>query len=108
MIVFISNLPAAVTAGDLAAAARLAAGTPVKVCKKQDGNGGRYRYGLVHLESDRQGRKLIRRLHGTTMGGNRIEAREFGHRSASNERRRIDWRGVEWDGPERRRGERRA
>jgi len=108
MIVFIGNLPADVAAHDLVAVARLAAGTPLRICKQQDGNGGRYRYGLVHLDSDKQGRKLIRQLHGTGMRGNRLEAREYGHRCAGNERRRLDWRSVAWDGPERRQGERRA
>jgi len=108
MIVFIGNLPAGVTADDLVAVAQLAAGTPVKICKKQDGNGGRYRYGLVHLDSARSGRKLIQRLHGAGMRGNRLQAREFGQRYVSNERRRLDWRSVPWQGPERRKGERRA
>jgi hypothetical protein len=88
--------------------APLAAGTPVKIYKKQAGNGDRYRYGLAHLKSEKEGRKLIRRLHGAEMRGNSLEAREFGHRRASNERRRLDWRSVPWRGPERRKGERRA
>jgi hypothetical protein len=123
MIVFVGNLPAEVTADDLVAVAQLAPGTPVKICKKQDGNGGRYRYGLVHLDSEGDGRKLIRRLHGTVMQGtglrgivmhgtgmqgNRLEARKFAQRYVSNERRRLDWRSVPWHGPERRKGERRA
>jgi hypothetical protein len=108
MIVFIGNLPAEVTANDLVAIAQLAAGTPVRICKKQDGNGSWYRYGLVHLDSEKDSRKLIRWLHGTGMGGNRLEAREFGQRYVSNERRRLDWRSVPLRGPERRKGERRV
>jgi hypothetical protein len=42
------------------------------------------------------------------MRGNRLQAREFGQRYVSNERRRLDWRSVPWQGPERRKGERRA
>jgi len=108
MIVFIGNLPAEVTANDLVAIAQLADGTPVRICKKLDGNGGWYRYGLVHLNSERGGRKLIRLLHGAGMRGNSLVAREFGQRYVSNERRRLDWRRVPWHGAERRQGERRA
>ena len=108
MIVFIGNLPAEVTANDLVAVAQLAAGTPVRICKKQDGNGGWYRYGLVYLNSAAGGRKLIQRMHGTGMRGYSLQAREFGQRYVSNERRRLDWRRVRWHGPERRKGERRA
>ncbi|MDH3899591.1 MAG: RNA-binding protein [Gammaproteobacteria bacterium] len=108
MIVFIGNLPAEITVKDLVDVAQLAAGTAVRICKKRDSDGGLYRYGLVHLKSDREGRKLIRRLHGTGMSGNSLQAREYGHRRASNERRRLDWRSVPWHGPERRNGERRT
>jgi hypothetical protein len=107
MIVFIGNLPADITANEIVAGARLATGTVVRICKKQDGSGGRYRYGLVHMELEKEGRKLIRRLRKTAMRGNKLKAREFIDRRISNERRRLDWRSVRWHGQERRRGERR-
>lgn len=108
MIIFIGNLTAEITAHDLVAVAQLAAGTPVKVYKKPDGNGGLYRFGLVHLNSEKEGSKLIRRLRRTEMHGNSLETREYGHRHTSNERRRLDWRTAPWHEPERRKGERRA
>ena len=108
MIVFIGNLSAEISANDLVAVGQLAVGTAVRIYKKQDGNGGLYRYGLVHLDPEEQGRKLIRQLHGISMRGNSLEAREFRYRHVGNERRRLDWRSVPWHGVERRKSERRA
>jgi RNA recognition motif-containing protein len=108
MIIFIGNISPEVTANDLASLGQRYAGMPVRIHKKQDGNGGLYRYGLVHLNSEKDGRKLIRLLHGTGWHGCRLEVREFGYRRSGNERRRLDWRNVPWHGPERRKGERRA
>ncbi|UCC56180.1 MAG: RNA-binding protein [Gammaproteobacteria bacterium] len=108
MIVFIGNLPADITANEITALAQLAAGNAVRIYKKQDGSGSRYRYGLVHMESEREGRKLIRRLQKIAVRGYSLQAREFRDRRVINERRRLDWRIVPWNGPERRRGERRV
>jgi len=117
MIVFIGNLPAEVSAHDLAGLGRLTAATPVRIHKKKAGNGGLYRYGLVYLYSVKDGRKLIRRLDGTGLDGiglraigldgTALVARQFEQRHVSNERRRLDWRRIPWHGPERRKGERR-
>lgn len=107
MIVFIGNLPADVTADEIADMTRLATGTVIRIYKKQNGSGGRYRYGLLHMEPEKEGRKLIRRLRKITMRGHKLNAREFIDRRISNERRRLDWRSVRWHGQERRRGERR-
>ena len=108
MIIYIGNLPAVATKKDLCKLGRLPESTPPRICKKQDGNGGLYRFGLVHARSDREGRKLIKRLQGASCYGNTLEAREYEYRSAVNERRRMDWREVLWNGAERRQGDRRS
>ena len=108
MIIFLGNLPAIATEQDLHDLARLDGATRARIYKKQDGKGGLHRYGLVYLKTDNDGRKLIQRLQGAVCRGQTLEVREFGHRSASNERRRLDWREVSWDGPERRQRERRT
>lgn len=108
MIIFIGNLPPAARETDTCIFAGLPEGAQPRVYKKQDGNGGLHRYALIHPGSEREGRRLIRRLNGRTCDGHKLIAREYGHRSASNERRRLDWRELPWDGPERRKGERRV
>ena len=108
MIIFIGNLPAGISAQVLGELAGLDPATPARICKKHDTAGDLHRYALVHVKSERDGARLIRRLDGTGCYGNRLVAREYAHRKAANERRRLDWRSMPWDGPERRRGERRA
>jgi hypothetical protein len=109
MIVFIGNLNAATTGHDLCRIARLPEGACPRIIKKPDGAGGLHRYGLVYTSTEREGKKLIRRIHGKSCHGHRLVAREFIQRAASNERRRLDWREVPWRGLEEcRRGERRA
>jgi len=77
MIIFIGNLPPEVGANELADLGQLTTGTPVRIYKKRDGTGGLHRYGLVHLGSEKDGRSLIRRLHGTGIRGNSLQVREF-------------------------------
>jgi hypothetical protein len=108
MIIFIGNLPAVATDRDACVFAGLAEGMLPRIIKKDDGNGGLHRYALVQSRSDREGRKLIGRLHGRTCHDHTLVAREFRNRSAGNERRRLDWREIPWDGPERRVAERRT
>ena len=107
MIVYIGNLSAATGEQDLRRLAGLPAETPVRIVKKPIGSSGMARYGLVHTRSDREGRKLIDYLQGKLCNGNILAVREFGQRVAGNERRRLDWRALPWDEPERRINERR-
>jgi hypothetical protein len=107
MIVFIGNLPAGISERELQHLARPPDGAPVRIVKKRNGSGNLYRYGLVHARSDRDGVKVIRRVHGKDCMGLQLVAREFGQRRVSNERRRLDWREVPWTGMERRLSERR-
>jgi hypothetical protein len=107
MIVYIGNLSAATTEQDLRRLAGLPAGTPVRIIKKPAGAAGMSRYGLLHTRSDREGNKLIDSLQGKSCKGNVLAVREFGQRVAGNERRRLDWRVLPWEGTERRENERR-
>jgi hypothetical protein len=108
MIIFIGNLPAGVSTRALIEMTGLAGATPVRICKKHDDHDGLHRYALLFLKSERDAGRLIRRLDGTGCYGKRLVVREYAHRKAANERRRLDWRSVPWDGPERRLGERRT
>jgi hypothetical protein len=109
MIVYIGNLHVTTSEHDINRLARLPEGCYSRLIKKPDGHGGLHCYGLVYVPSERKGLKLIKRVHGKICCGNRLVAREFGQRMASNERRRLDWREVPWHGlEERRRCERRT
>lgn len=108
MIIFIGNLPAVATGRDPCIFAGLPEGVIPRVIKKQDGSGSLYRYALLQTRSEREGRRLIGRLHGRTCHDHILIAREFNNRTAGNERRRLDWRELSWEGPERRVSERRT
>jgi hypothetical protein len=108
MIIFIGNLPAVTTGRDACVFYGLPEGMIPRIIKKQNGDGSLHRYALLHTRSDREGRRLIGRLHGRTCHEHMLVAREFRNRTAGNERRRLDWREVRWDGPERRVAERRT
>ncbi len=69
MIIFIGNLPATASERDACVFAGLSEGMLPRIIKKDDGNGGLHRYALVHSRSDREGRRLIGRLHGRTCHG---------------------------------------
>jgi len=108
MIVLIGNVPPSTSERELRQLARPRGDEPVRIIKKRDRHGGLYRYALVHTRSDRDGKKVIRRVDGRFCAGNRLDAREFNQRLMSNERRRLDWRKVPWTGVEHRLGERRV
>jgi hypothetical protein len=108
MIIFIGNLPAGASERDPCVLVALPEGMLPRIIKKDDGNGGLHRYALVQSRSDREGHTLIGRLHGRICHDHTLVAREFRSRSAGNERRRLDWRELPWDGPERRVAERRT
>ena len=109
MIVFIGNLRAAATEQDIDRLVHLPEGACSRIVKKPDGLGGVHRYVLVYTSSEREGRKIIKRIHGSMSHGRQLVAREYRQRLSSNERRRLDWRNVSWTGLEEcRRGERRT
>ncbi len=108
MIVLIGNLPPAFSSSHLEELTHAASGTYHRIIKKQDQNGDVFRYGLIYLKSVHDAEQLISSLNGFVYQGHALEVREYHHRAASNERRRLDWRALPWKGVERRRCERRA
>ena len=108
MIIFIGNLPAVATVRDSCVFAALSEGMVPRIIKKRCDDGGMYRYALVQTRSEREGHRLIGRLQGKLCHDHVLVAREFKRRVAGNERRRLDWREVGWEGPERRVAERRT
>jgi hypothetical protein len=108
MIVYIGNLPPGFSGSHLAELTHAASGTYHRIIKKQDPNAGVFRYGLIYLKSGCDAEQLIGSLNGFVCQGHTLEVREYQHRAASNERRRLDWRTLPWKGVERRRSERRA
>ena len=107
MIIYIGNLPGSATQHGLCSLARLSNGGQACIFKKQGHNGSFYRYALLTAATDRFGEKSISYLQGKRLEGNVLEVREFKHRIAGNERRRLDWRAVPWQGEERRLNDRR-
>ena len=108
MLMFIGNLPATMNEQGLCELGQFPPGVHVRIHKKLDGTQVVHRYGLAYFQQSGEAEKLVERLNGKSVQGNTLQVREFGHRRANNERRRLDWREIPWDGPERRKSERRA
>jgi uncharacterized protein with PIN domain len=69
--------------------------------------GQRRYYAIVTVESERQAKKLTKRLSAVREFDSPLVVREYKQRSYSNERRALNWRDKPWDGVERRISERR-
>lgn len=111
MNLFIGNLPSNTTEGDLCALLRLPqreAPRRLRIFKKSDRAGHTLRFGIVHVETDADLRKLLERHQSAELQGLRLDVREYLPRATGNERRAIDWRSRPWLHPERRVSERRA
>ena len=107
MVVLIGNLPKYAAEKDLCRLARIPLHTPVRIIRKTGRSGHLQRYALVPVHSQSQATRLITRMQGREWSGQKLVAREYQHRIAANERRRVDWRRQGWAGVERRRDERR-
>ena len=107
MVVFIGNLPKYAAEKDLCRLARIAIDTPVRIIRKTGRSGQVQRYALVPVHGESRANRLITRVQGREWLGQKLVAREYRHRIAANERRRVDWRRQDWAGAERRRDERR-
>jgi uncharacterized protein with PIN domain len=65
-------------------------------------------YAIVSVPSERHAKKLTKKLSATSKDfESPLVIREYKQRSYSNERRALNWRDKEWNGVERRIGERR-
>lgn len=107
MLVFLGNLPDVATELDLCIFTHLPPGTRTRIFRRSGGNGNEHCFGLICLDSERQGRELIRRMQGTSCHGQTLVVRTFGQRSAGNERRGTLRQARSGGGMERRRVERR-
>lgn len=108
MLIYVGNLPKGAGETDLCREGHLPAGTRVRVVKKAMRDGSRTRFGLLQVDPEARARKVMARFDGLRLNGQMLSAREYTHRTAANERRRLDWRSLPWDGPERRLHERRS
>lgn len=108
MVLFIGNLPPLATVSDLCALARVPTGSHLRIIKKKTRDGDVVRFGLLQTADPKQAAKLMARLHGKRLLDAKLVVREYEPRVAGNERRRIDWRQLDWPGAERRQDERRS
>lgn len=111
MNLFIGNLPATATEGDIQSLLRLpreAAMRRLRIFKRADRQGSTLRFGLVYVESDADLRKLLARSRDAQLGGQPLRVREYYPRASGNERRALDWRMRVWPHAERRTSERRT
>lgn len=111
MNLFIGNLPSTATEHDLSALLRLPRGEVLRrlrIFKRPDRQGHTLRYGVVHVESDADLRKMLARSRNAQLNGQSLSVREFIPRAAGNERRDLNWRTRSWPHAERRKAERRA
>jgi RNA recognition motif-containing protein len=108
MEIFIGNLAENVTLRDLTAFFKTFANKAhIRLIEKRQENGTRIRYGIADFDSDKLALKAIKKFNGAVLRGQKVALREFFRRSYSNERRALNWRDKPWDGPERRKDERR-
>lgn len=110
MNLFIGNLPSKATEQELSALLRLSpreAQGRLRIFKKADRAGRPLRFGIVHVASDNDLRKMLDRNRSAEMLGQRLDVHEYLPRAVSNERRALDWRSRPWTQPERRVSERR-
>ena len=107
MEVFVGNLAGSVSLLDLNKLFKDFRHPPIQLVEKKQADGRALRYAVVDFEAPRLAQKAIKKLSGFFLHERSLVLHEFVHRSYTNERRAIDWRTRPWDGPERRRSERR-
>ena len=116
MDIFIGNLPvpdgdgdADALVGELRSALGAAANKlELAIFLKQPPRAQKYCYAVVSTPSPRLGTRVLHDLARQRVREQRLIARVYSPRAASNDRRAIDWRTREWRGSERRNSERRC
>jgi len=110
MDVFIGNLPASISFNEI----RELHGNwdfdvAVTRVDGKDKRGHEFHYFLAQfpLKDEAEAERLIKEMDGASCYGQRLEVREFLHRSYCNEQRALNWRKKNWDESERRKAERR-
>lgn len=108
MEVFIGNISPNTTLNDVVNFLKgFAKKARVRVVDHPLEDGGHSRYAIADFDAEKMALKAIKKLNGTLLHGQTVVMREFFHRSYNNERRAVNWRDKPWDGPERRKDERR-
>ena len=108
MILYIGRLPADIAAEKLRAALPYPRTEPwrLRLCKRVQADGTLIRYALYHPPSEEAARRLLRQGR-VRIEGRDFPAREFLPRRVDNERRAPGRQRESWQGPERRRSDRR-
>ncbi len=110
MEIFIGNLPAVVGKTELLLFFKgyyKRDGIDVRIVDEDTEGGEHHHYAVVTIEHERLAAKALKKLDGKPLKGHHLVIREFHHRSYGNERRAVGWRNRPWDGPERRKVDRR-
>jgi len=79
-----------------------------RIITHEHGGGVTSRYGLVTVDSEKLGFRLIAKFNGKALKDTKVVVREFVRRNYSNDRRALDWRQKEWNDDERRTDDRRG
>jgi len=108
MILYIGRLPADITTPKLRAALPHPRTEPwrLRLCKRIQADGTLIRYALYHPTSDEAASRVLRKGR-IRIDGRDFQVREFLPRRVENERRRTSNVAGAWQGPERRRNDRR-
>lgn len=108
MEVFIGNIAPNTTLNDVVSFLKgFAKKARIRMVNQRLEDGSHAFYAVADFDADKLALKAIKKLNGSTLHGDTVVMREFVHRSYSNERRAVNWRDRPWNGPERRRDERR-
>ncbi len=110
MEIFIGNLPSAISTAELLLFFKgyhKRDGIEARIVDEVTENGVHHRYAVVTIDHERLAAKALKKLDGKPLKGHHLMLREYQHRSYGNERRAIGWRNRPWDGPERRKVDRR-
>ena len=107
MELFIGNLRSETRQADLQHFfGRLANNVKISLRKIKAGTSIDY-YAHVNVESEKDALKIIKKFHGKRLNGKPVLIREYEYRAGNNDRRRLNWRNIIWNNPERRVNERR-
>jgi len=79
-----------------------------RIVTHDHGEGVTSNYGLVRVDSEKLGFRLIAKFNGKVLKDTKVVVREFVRRNYSNDRRALNWREKEWNDYDRRTDDRRG